>query len=70
MHYYAEFRNVEREIFNSVADRVNKDNSLFACINVRYAGNNLRGDVCIDGRGEISKEFKKALQIFMEEYCK
>ena len=67
---HAEFKHVSREIFNKVADRVEADTELYSHVTIEYRGTNLYGDMVIEGHGGYSKEYKKALVIFNEEYCK
>lgn len=55
---------------DAVADRIRADKELDIPITIYYNGTALYGDVTIEGRGGASKEFKKALSIFNEEYCK
>lgn len=67
---HAEFGHVSREVFNAVSDRVYADKLTKIPITIYYNGTNLYGDITIDACNGNSKAFKKALQIFNEEYCK
>lgn len=66
----AMFSHVSRELFNRVADRLHEDDLTRIPITVRYNGTDLYGDVEIDAAPGNSKAYKKALQVFVEEYCK
>lgn len=66
----AKYKHVRRNIFNNVADRIEAIDELRSSIMVYYDGSNLYGDVTIEGRAGCSAEYKKALAIFVEEYCK
>lgn len=68
--HHAAYKDVSRDVFNAVADRIRADKELDIPITIYYNGTALYGDVTIKGRGGASKEFKKALSIFNEEYCK
>ena len=65
--HHAAYKDVSRDVFNAVADRIRADKELDIPITIYYNGTALYGDVTIGG---ASKEFKKALSIFNEEYCK
>lgn len=67
---HAVFRHVEREVFNAVADRIHADKSAGAHVMMHYNGTALYGDVTIECLGGYPQDYKKALQIFNEEYCK
>lgn len=66
----AVFRHVKRDVFNAVADRIYADEKMRPHVYIYYSGSALYGDVTIEGSGGYSQEYKKALQIFNEEYCK
>ena len=66
----ASFKHVSREVFNRVCDRVNEDPETEIPVFVYYNGSDLYGDVAIEATGGNSQAFKKALQIFNEEFCK
>lgn len=66
----ASFKHVSRGVFNRVCDRVDKDPEMEISVFVYYNGTNLYGDVTIEATGGNSKAFKKALQIFNDEFCK
>lgn len=68
--HHAAYKDVSRDVFNAVADRIRADKELDIPITIYYNGTALYGDVTIEGRGGASKEFKKALSIFNEENCK
>lgn len=68
--HYAAYKEIPRNVFNAVADRIQADVKLNIPITINYNGTALRGDVSIEGRGGATKEFKEALKIFNEEYCK
>lgn len=68
--YKASYRHISREVFNKVSDRIRDDNRIDLHVTVYYNGTNLYGDLTIEGQGGYSKEYKKALEIFNEEYCK
>ena len=69
-NYHAEFKHVSREVFNAVSDRIISDRSMNPSINIRFNGSHLYGDMIIDGSAGNQGAYKKALQIFTEEYCK
>lgn len=66
---YATYKHVSRGVFDNVSDRISKDDSLKMAITICYNGTNLYGDLSIEANAGHSKEYKKALQIFNEEYC-
>ncbi|MCI9004437.1 MAG: hypothetical protein HFH39_04195 [Lachnospiraceae bacterium] len=68
--YFAKYKHVRRNIFNNVADRIESIDELRSRITVYYNGSNLYGEVTIEGQPGYSAEYKKALAIFVEEYCK
>ena len=68
--YKATFKNVSREVFNKVSDRVNSDSGLKIHVIIYYTGTSRDGDLTIEGQGGYGKEYKRVLTIFNEEYCK
>ena len=66
--YYATIKHVERGIFNKVADRIYSEN--MNSVTVNYHGTQKYGDITLVGTAGNSKEFKKAVHILAEEYCK
>lgn len=66
----ATFKHVSREVFNNVSDRIKDNDSVYTCTTIWYNGTSLYGDMTIEGRAGYTREYKKALQIFNEEYCK
>lgn len=59
--HHAAYKDVSRDVFNAVADRIRADKELDIPITIYYNGTALYGDVTIKGRGGASKEFKKHL---------
>lgn len=68
--YRASYKHISREVFNRVSDRLQNDYGIISHITIYYDGTNLYGDLTIEGQGGYSKEYKEALQVFNEEYCK
>lgn len=67
--YRANYEHISRAVFNTVSDRVRTD-GLDMHVTISYNGTSLYGDLEIEGQVGYGKEFKKALCIFNEEYCK
>lgn len=68
--YSATYEEVSREVFNRVCDRIQEDYNLKIYVTVYYNGSSYSGRLTIEGCGGYGTEYKKALQIFNEEYCK
>lgn len=68
--YKASYRHISREVFNRVSDRLTNNHSTIPHVTIYYNGTYLYGDLTIEGQGGYSKEYKEALQVFNEEYCK
>lgn len=66
---YASFKNVSREVFDRVIERVNnhEDRDVRHHTTVYYNGTNLRGDLAIEFIGGYARAYKKVLQIVSEE---
>lgn len=65
--YEATYKHVPRNVFNTLSERIQKENINVA---LRYNGTNLAGDLAIEGCAGCGNDYKKALQMFNEEYCK
>ncbi len=68
--YRASYKHISRDVFNRVSDRLKDDYGITPHITIYYDGTNLYGDLTIEGHGGYSKEYKEALRVFNEEYCK
>lgn len=68
--YKATYKHVSREVFNKVSDRVKENDTIYPHVTIEYNGTSLYGDLTIEGLGGYGKEYKEALKIFNEEYCK
>lgn len=69
--YRASYAHVSRKVFNMVCDRLKNDYDEFIShVTIYYSGTNLYGDLTIEGHGGYGEAYKKALQVFNEEYCK
>ena len=68
--YEATFRDVKREVFTNLSDRIESEDNLWSVVTVYYNGTNIKGALTIDCRAGYSDAYKKALDMFNEEYCK
>lgn len=69
-HYRASYKHISREVFNKVCDRLKDNHGIIPHVTVYYKGTDLYGDLTIEGSGGYGREYKKALEVFNEEYCK
>lgn len=63
------YMRVKASVFYRVSERIKQAN-IDSFITVWYNGTSLYGDIIISEHAGHSKEYKQALQIFVEEYCK
>lgn len=68
--YSASYKHISRDVFNKVCDRLKSDDKINPHVMIYYNGTNLYGDLTIEGHGGYGEEYKKALLVFNEEYCK
>ena len=66
----ATFENVSREVYNKAADRIDEDKETFVEVTTYYNGTSLYGTVTIKARSGADNAYNKALQMFIEEFCK
>ena len=62
-------KHVSRGVFDRVSDRISKE-GLKNTVTIYYNGTDLYGDISIEGKPGYSDDYKNALIIFTEEYCK
>lgn len=65
--YEATYKHVSRNVFNTLSERIEDEGVLVV---LRYNGTNRAGDLTVEGCAGNGNDYKKALQMFNEEYCK